>query len=83
MFHNARRQVAGHEVKRPEDIHQIVAIQIAHDGAVPFEPQGRPQAGDHREARLILTQQHELAGVSFFLMPGAPAAPSPAGPGQL
>jgi len=45
LFPQARRQVADHEVPRPEDIDHIVAIPMAHDGAVPFEPRGRPQGG--------------------------------------
>lgn len=40
-LHQARSQPAGHEVERPKDVHQIVAIQVAHHRPEPFEPQSR------------------------------------------
>ena len=64
-------------------IDEVMTIQVADHRLMPFEPQGRPQCRDHRKARFILTQQDEFPGLGFFLMPGGPAGPSPAGPGRL
>jgi hypothetical protein len=65
-LHQACGQAAGDQMKRPEDIDQIMTIQVAHDGAMPLDPQGGPQCGDHRKTRLLLTQQDQLPCVSFF-----------------
>lgn len=62
----ASGQLPGDEVERPEDTDQIVTVQVTDDGAVPFEAQRRPQRWEHREACLILTQQHQLPRGGFF-----------------
>ena len=82
-LHQARGQAAGDQSKGPEDVDQIMTIQVADDGAMPLEPQGGPQRGDHRATRLILTQQDQLPGVGCFSRPAGPGAPPLGGPGQL
>jgi hypothetical protein len=59
-------QAAGDHIDGPNDIGQIMTVQGAYYGAVSLESQGRPQRGDHRETRLILTQQDQLPGVGCF-----------------
>jgi hypothetical protein len=66
-LHQARRQPAGHAIERTKDVPQIVASQVAHHRPVPFEPQSRAQQGDHREARVILTQQDKFPGLGLVL----------------
>jgi len=56
----ASGQLPGDAVERPEDRDQLMTVQVTDDGAVPFEAQRRPQSWAHREACLILTQQHQL-----------------------
>ena len=66
LVHDTRGQLAGHQVQRAEDVDQIVTIQGAYHGPVPFEPQRRPHSRDHRKPRFILTQHDKLPRVSFF-----------------
>jgi hypothetical protein len=61
----ASGQRPGDAVERPEDLDQLMTVQVTDDGAVPCEAQRRPQRGDHREACLILTQQHQLPRGGF------------------
>ena len=65
-LYQACGQAAGDQVKGPEDIDQIMIIQVAHDRSMPCEPQGGAQRGDHRKTCLILTQQDQLPCVRFF-----------------
>jgi hypothetical protein len=62
----ASGQLPGDAVERPEDIAQIMTVQVTDEGAVPFEAQRRPQRGAHREACRILTQQHQLPRGGLF-----------------
>jgi hypothetical protein len=82
-LYQARGQAAGDHIKGPEDVDQIMTIQVAHDGAMPLEPQGCPQRGEHRETCLILTQQDQLPRVGFFSRPASPVEPPLGGPGRL
>ena len=43
-----------------------MTIQIADQGAVPFDAGGNPERRHHGKARFILTQQDEFTGVGFF-----------------
>jgi hypothetical protein len=54
-----------HEVARTKDVHQIVAVQVAHERPMPSKAQGRPHGGKHGEARLILTAQHPFPRLGF------------------
>jgi len=64
--HQACRESAGHQIECAKEIADVVTIQIADDRSVAFEPQGGPQRGNHREAGLILTQQHQFPPLGFF-----------------
>jgi hypothetical protein len=82
-LHDACGQVPRHQVEGPEARDRIVAIQVAHQGAMPLAPQSCPQCRDHREARFILTQQDEFPRFGFFLTPVDPAGPFAARPSRL
>lgn len=69
-LHEAGGQVPRPQVEGPEERDQGVAIQVAHQGAMPFEPQGCPPRRDHREARFLLTQQDEVPRCGLFLNAG-------------
>jgi hypothetical protein len=82
-LHDPCAQMASHQIQRAKDIGYVMAIQIADHGSMPFKPQGRPQRRDHREARLILTQQDQFPRLGFFLRPADPVGPPLVGPGRL
>jgi hypothetical protein len=65
-LHDSRAQMASHQIQRAKDIGPVMAIQIADHRPMPFKPQGRPQRRNHREARLILTQQDQVPRLGFF-----------------
>jgi len=64
--HQARRESAGHHIERAKDREQVMTIQMANDRPMPFEPQGRPERRNHREACLILTEQDQVSLLGFF-----------------
>jgi hypothetical protein len=55
-----------HQVERPTDVHQRMAVQVAHDRPLPFAAEGRPPGGDHREARVILTAHDQCPRRGVF-----------------
>ena len=54
------------QVDHGEDVKQVLVVARAHHRPVPLDAQRRPERRHHRETRLVLAQQHYLAGLGFF-----------------
>jgi hypothetical protein len=82
-LNKAGGQPARHQVEGANDVKHVVTIQMAHQGAMPFDAQGGPERRNQGKACLILTHQDERTGFGVFLRSPGPGVPLPAGQDRL
>ena len=83
LFHQPGGQCALGDIEGRVAIHQILIVPGPHHRPMPFDAQGGTKGWGQRKARFILTEQHTLAELGFFLTLQSPLGRFVAGVGRL